>query len=339
MLWLDGLFRFSGIGLLILLAALLLRDGKTWGSKPYLVLACISVAALFFGYAPPELRPPEPLYGITRFLDIPHLIFVWLFALSLYDANFRLKPFHIIAGVLYCAPILWLRLHDYDVLPGLPGWIYIYGSLTSLALMGHLCYKTLKGRSDDLLEARRASRVYFILVIIFVAVAAAIIDPMPNEISRTFKIMSIWPAIAWAAYWLLAFNQRSAYFGRHAGSGRDLAGRDEALKDKLKTIMQDDEVFRETGLTINSLASRLGVSQHRLRALINQDLGYANFSGYLNTFRIEAVKQAFENPKTSHLPILTVAMDCGFKSLSTFNKAFKTLEGVTPTTYRKGFKA
>ena len=92
------------------------------------------------------------------------------------------------------------------------------------------------------------------------------------------------------------------------------------------------------GLTINSLATQLGVGQHRLRALINHDLGYDNFSSYLNTLRVEAVKQAFEDSETNHLPILTIAMDCGFKSLSTFNKAFKTLEGITPTAYRKGFK-
>lgn len=342
MLWLDGLFRFSGIALLGLLTIILLRDAKDWKSKPYMILASISVAALFLGYAPEALQPPELIYTGVRFLDIPHLVFVWLFTLSLYDSSFRMTPIYWICGILYIVPIFYIRLFNFDILPEPPGWLFIYGSLTSLALMGHLCYVTLSGRSDDLLESRRASRIYFIIMIVFVAVAAAIIDISPREIfgidKRTVKIITIWPAIFWGILWLLAFNQRAAYFGWHVGSGRQLANRDEGLKLKLQTLVKNDDVFREAGLTIDSLAARLGIGQHKLRALINHDLGYANFSSYLNTIRIEAVKQALENPDTNHLPILTIAMDCGFKSLSTFNKAFKTLEGVTPTAYRKGFK-
>lgn len=342
MLWLDGLFRFSGIGLLALLTVILLRDAREWKSKPYMMLASLSVMALFLGYAPEALQPPKFIYNISRFLDIPHLVFVWLFTLSLYDSSFRLTAIYWICGILYSLPILYIRLFNFGVFNEPHRLVFIYGSLTSIVLMGHLCYVTLYGRSDDLIESRRISRIYFILMIVFVAVAAAIIDIGPREIlgidKRTAKIITIWPAIVWGILWLLAFNKRAAYFGWHSGSGRQLEKRDEELKRRLQVLMQTDEIFRKMGLTISSLAAQLGVSQHRLRALINHDLGFANFSSYLNTLRINAVKQAFEDPETSHLPILTIAMDCGFKSLSTFNKAFKALEGVTPTAYRKGFK-
>lgn len=249
MLWLDGLFRFSGIGSLGFLTVALLRDVRGWNSKPYLALASISVAALFLGYSPIALQPPEPIYGVSRFLDIPHLVLLWLFALSLYDSHFRLKPIHLIVGILYCGPILWLRLHDCALLPSLPKWIFSYGSLTSMALMLHLCYVTIKGRSDDLLEAKRKSRIYFVLVIVFVALTAAIIDILSKNIGllgkRAVKIISIWPAILWGVFWLLAFNQRSAYFGHLPGSGRQLANRNEALTIKLKPVMEDGEIFRE----------------------------------------------------------------------------------------------
>ena len=342
MIWLDGLVRFSGIAFLILLLVLVLRDGKDWNSKTFLALTCMSVAALFVGYAPAALQPPEPILGLSRFLDIPHLVFVWLFALSLFDSRFRLHAVHAGIGVLYCLPILWLRLQDYGFAPPLPGWVLIYGSVTSVGLMGHLCYVTFRGRADDLLEARRASRIYFVLVIVFVAISAAVIDPAPNQFfgldKRTAKVLSIWPAIFWGVLWLLALNQRSAQFGSHPQTGRSVATGHDTLKASLKRLMQGEEVFRETSLTISSLSGRLGVSQHKLRRLINQDLGYANFTAYLNTFRIEAVKKTFERSDSQHLPILTIAMDCGFNSLSTFNSAFKMLEGVTPSAYRKGFK-
>jgi len=342
MLFFDAIFRFSGIALLLFLAFVSVRDARSWKSSSYLALSCVSLAALFIGYSPDSLLPPRSFYAFARFIDIPHLVFVWLFALSLFDQSFRLRPVHFVIGLLYCAPIAWLRLNEFSVLPALPNWIYIYGSLTSVALMLHLCYATLRGRPDDLLVARRQSRVYFVIVIVFVAVAAAIIDPMPNTIGqldkRTAKMLSIWPAVMWCGVWLLALNQRSAHFGEIVGSGRALAQQDLTLKKKLDELVREKEVFREPKLSISELASRLSVTQHRLRSLINESMGYSNFSAYVNSYRIEAVKAAMSNPESASLPVLSIAMDCGFTSLSTFNKTFKALEGVTPTDYRKGLK-
>ena len=83
------------------------------------------------------------------------------------------------------------------------------------------------------------------------------------------------------------------------------------------------------------LAKQLGVSSYRLREFINQVLGYDNFSTYINGYRIAAIKQEFANPKKAHTPILTIALNNGFNSLSTFNRAFKSVQGVTPSEFRK----
>jgi len=37
----------------------------------------------------------------------------------------------------------------------------------------------------------------------------------------------------------------------------------------------------------------------------------------------------------AHLPILTIAMDVGYRSLSSFNKAFLASHQLTPTQYRQ----
>jgi AraC-like DNA-binding protein len=43
-------------------------------------------------------------------------------------------------------------------------------------------------------------------------------------------------------------------------------------------------------------------------------------------------------PKTRHLPVLSIALDNGYRSLSPFNKAFKEIKGMTPTEYRHRIK-
>jgi AraC-like DNA-binding protein len=40
------------------------------------------------------------------------------------------------------------------------------------------------------------------------------------------------------------------------------------------------------------------------------------------------------DPQCAHLPVLTIALDCGFGSIGPFNRAFKARTGKTPTQFR-----
>ncbi|MEL6507130.1 MAG: AraC family transcriptional regulator [Pseudomonadota bacterium] len=335
----DALFRFSGVGLLTLLAILTWRDHRRWVSAPYLVLSCISVTALFLGYTLDPLRLPMAVHIPARFIDLPNLVFVWLFALSLFDDRFRLQPWHIFVGVAYTAPILWSRLADFEVVARPPLLFYIYGACSSLLLVGHLCVATLRGRADDLLTARRASRLYFVLLITAVTALAAISEillPADGIFGpRTAKVLSIWPAIFWGCLWMLRFKPEAAAFQARPRSGRTLDQRDAALCQCLTDHMLAAAPFRDPALTISALSRQIGISETRLRKLINSQLGHRNFSAFINGYRIDAVKAAFADPNTSSLPILSIATDCGFNSLSVFNKAFRESEGMTPSAYRK----
>lgn len=338
MLFLDALLRFGGLGLLAVIAVASWRHRTKWPSAPYLALTCISVGALFLGYAPPALQPPEPLYSLMRFIDIPHLVFVWLFALSLYERDFALRPWHIIVGTVYAGPIFWPRLAALGVVPDQPAWLPLYGGLTSILLIGHLAWVTLGGRMDDLIEGRRNSRTYFIALLFIVTVLAAASELIPRDAAidhRTAKIAAIFPALVFGAVWMLRLEVPLVRHGSPKLSNAALSPRDQLLVDKLRDCLFEQQAFRDPSLTIVSLAAALGVSQHRLRALINQRLGHANFSTFVNRARIDAVCDAMEHAETADLPILTLALDAGFKSLSSFNKAFKAVHGVTPSIYRR----
>ena len=342
MIFLDAIFRFSGVGLLALLAVLAWKGRSNWRSAPYLILSCISVGALFLGYAPPNILPPEPLLTLVRMVDIPHLVFVWLFALSLFAERFELRPYHVLIGALYAAPILWIRLGDLAFIEPPPRFMIPIGSVTSIALIGHLIWATLRGRRDDLLERRRAVRIYFVLTISAVAVAAALTDLMPSDASidrRTAKAIAIWPAIVFGTIWMLSFDQIGMRFGADLRAADKLGANDAELWRRLTAMMEKEQAYREPSLTIVSLARVLGVGQHKLRSLINTQLGFANFSQFLNHYRIAEVKQAFADPSKMETPILTLAMDAGFTSLSPFNRAFKDATGLTPSAFRKAHAA
>ncbi len=114
---------------------------------------------------------------------------------------------------------------------------------------------------------------------------------------------------------------------------------EQVLALALDSLINHEKVYREENLTISRLATKLAVPEYRLRRLINQRLGYRNFNAFLNTYRLQQVVAAMAEPKSSHLPILTLALDAGFQSIGPFNRAFKLQFEMTPTEFRTKHRA
>ena len=118
----------------------------------------------------------------------------------------------------------------------------------------------------------------------------------------------------------------------------DRAALDRAAKadlDRLKCLMSQEQVWKEEGLTIASLALRAAMPETQLRRLINDCLGYRNFPSYVNAHRIAAAKNRLADPNESRVSISTIAYDIGFASLGPFNRAFKEEAGVSPSEWRR----
>lgn len=112
----------------------------------------------------------------------------------------------------------------------------------------------------------------------------------------------------------------------------------EEIVQQLTALMESECVYREMGLTIGQLALRLELPEYRLRRMINAGLGYRNFNDFLNTYRIREASQRLIDPSDGDEAVLNIALDAGFRSLSSFNKAFKQSLGRTPTEYRAEHK-
>lgn len=342
MIIIDAFLRFSGVGMLLFIGALTLRDLRSSNCSFYLLLACISTASHFLGFTPKLFQSPYEFQLLFRFLDVPMLLFIWLFTLSLFQKDFKLTLFHLIVGAIYCISIFVERLFQFGFINHLPLWWALQINTLSIIIIVQMITITLKERTDDLIEIRRKSRIYLVLMIAFsstlMIVFSFIFLVNENDIYQpTANIFSIWPAIIWLSYWLVDIKENKFSFDVdkiiNTFNSRDLD-----LQKKLNIEIIKNQCFLENKLSIGLLSKRLGVSAYRLRIFINQKLGYNNFSSYINTFRIDAIKQAFLNPKNSHLPILTIAMNHGFNSLAPFNRAFKSIEDITPSEFRRKIK-
>lgn len=103
---------------------------------------------------------------------------------------------------------------------------------------------------------------------------------------------------------------------------------------KLLQLMQNQKLYHDAELNMDTLAEKTALSNGYLSRIINQKEG-KNFYDFVNTYRISEVKKNLTNPNFSHYSILGIGLEAGFKSKSTFNAVFKKMTGMTPSAYKK----
>ncbi len=111
-------------------------------------------------------------------------------------------------------------------------------------------------------------------------------------------------------------------------------GEIEILRIKLDNQLIKNKVFLNPNLELRDLALELEISNQKLTTFINQNLK-TNFQSLINSYRIKEFKNRIEQRDFEKYTLLSIAMDCGFNSKSSFNRIFKQSEGCTPTQYMK----
>ncbi len=109
--------------------------------------------------------------------------------------------------------------------------------------------------------------------------------------------------------------------------------KDNVYYKELDFLMKEAKMYRDPNLGLESMAKQLKISSNYLSQLVNKLSGY-NFADYVNGFRIEDAKRKLRNPSFVHYTIISIALEAGFNSKSTFYSAFKKLTGISPKEYR-----
>lgn len=103
------------------------------------------------------------------------------------------------------------------------------------------------------------------------------------------------------------------------------------LRENLIQLMEKDFLYRDEELGLGDLADELALSTHQVSEFLNQELG-KNFSVFVNDYRVaEACSLLTQEPDKS---ILDIAYSVGFRTKSSFNRAFQKHTGATPSEYR-----
>jgi len=290
---------------------------------------------------------------------------LWVIARYLFEDNPRIHPLVWVLIVSYIT-LRGLGLFVYDSTQSLSGTRYlIYFYLPQLIMLGlacHVVYMACDGRNEDLVELRRKLRVPFaigmgVVVGLIIGSGFFVSDSMQLDSLYFFVIFLLilfvnlgmfqihkeTPVLIQTAadsvQQVLAATSRAVNEVSESAQTARISAQDQAMIDRVLHAMQADRLYAESGLTIGDLAEKVAMQEYRLRRLINQTLHFRNFNQFLNRYRIEEAGRRLLDPEEEHLPISSIALDVGYASLSSFNKAFKEIHGLTPSAWRAGQNA
>jgi AraC-like DNA-binding protein len=96
--------------------------------------------------------------------------------------------------------------------------------------------------------------------------------------------------------------------------------------------VRDAGWHKDPEISVATLARHLGVNTAYLSRAINEGLG-VNFSTFINALRSEEIAATIKAGRRDDL--LDLALEAGFGSKASFNRAFRARFGVTPSEYRR----
>lgn len=318
-----------------------------------IVAAGLLVLAYLAGHWIPKRTPFSIaacilLSGALIVIQFAHLAYLQAGAEPLLQPTYRLAVF--LAPALFfffgralvlpespIAPALALHL----VPPVIAWWLPAPWNLTLTLGFGTayalwLSWLVLTARSDY--RQRRFERLFSALITLFalaVLASGLLIAQSPDwfyqiyalSISLTYALILF--ALVAIPDFVTELFERTQH--RYVVSTLSEVRVTEKLSD-LNRLMREDRLYREDSLSLASLAGALNLSHHQLSELLNQHLNQS-YSQFVRQHRLdEAATLLREAPEQS---VLSIALQTGFRSQSTFYTAFREVHGCTPGAYRK----
>ncbi len=342
---LDAAIRAGAIGTILLLAWLLFGARRRIG-LPAALFAPLALCLTGFviGNTPIAALAPAGIVGtIAHTVSGFVVVFLWWFCLSCFDSRFRLKR-----GVLGVG-LAWAGIAAVD--RGLLGDALASKGLSLLlvplgfAIVGHMVWRLMAERQGDLIQQRHDARIMVAVLLggmLFIDLTADALFGFawrPLAFAMTQNAMALAFGL-WLAGRLLTVRADVLTFGVIAEppllaepATQPNLRHDGELHRRLSGLMETERVFLDPEMTFAAFVKRMDAPERTVRTLINHELGYDHFRTFLNHYRVAEARRLLGDRDRDD-KLIAVALDSGFASLASFNRAFKTIEGRTPSDYR-----
>lgn len=318
-------------------AALFAKSSVTLCVMAYLALTA-PISNHHYGW----LRPP--LLLLTDLTSFALLNYYW------FSVHGR-SVWNAMHGILKIVALIWL-LCLLILFLGFGGnhFLHDINHFIGFVLLSAIVLDSIRGYEDDLNESRRLLRrimigaisAYMLLLTLLELTDSQLRDNTLFSISNALLALTLISILSWRLLQKLIPENQPAPTSSDSEnkpgtindqkSDKQFSANIQTLKEKMQSGF-----FTQHDISVGKLASELGMPAHQLRVLINQELGFDNFSQFINSYRIPAVCEKLKDPERIKDPILTIALETGYNSIASFNRTFKQQTGMTPSEFRAQF--
>lgn len=178
-------------------------------------------------------------------------------------------------------------------------------------------------------------RVYFSLVLSVLLVDLVLYNVINDTSYFYFERFYYYPffiGLAVLTYWigLEGFSRRKnpgIVFKNVLGT--EQRGRLAEIAVLIEAAMRSDKLYKDPQLSLNLLAEHIQTKSY-LVSLCFSEVIKKRFNDYINEFRVEEVQALLKNPDSSKYTLLSLALEAGFNSKSSFNRAIGKHLGISP---------
>ena len=97
-----------------------------------------------------------------------------------------------------------------------------------------------------------------------------------------------------------------------------------------KRVLDHVASHYQRSISVDELAAEAGLSPSHFSRLFKETIGQSPHR-FVMSYRVEQARKLLADPE---LPLVTVAVRCGFSDQAHFSRTFKQHQGTTPTAYR-----
>ena len=154
-------------------------------------------------------------------------------------------------------------------------------------------------------------------------------NPVDERLGFSFTLMvKVYNAVVLYAISLRAYNSYSSFRQKN----KSVFDNESNILGRIQREMEIEKLHLNTELSLGKFSSHLGITSVRLSDILNNVIG-TSFNDFVNKYRVEEVIRIVEEGKSKHLTFEAISEKAGFKSKTTFYRAFKKVTGKTPKAY------
>lgn len=219
-------------------------------------------------------------------------------------------------------------IDTYNVYSDIPRWL-------SVSAYVFLSWKLLRAQpAGQFRWLRQMVAAFMIFQFIWLLYLVPYVIPRYTDFMLNyFNWYPVYVPIAVLVYWL---GIRGYIVSQTETAQIKRAALDPGLADRtlltLRSAMEKDKLYLNPALTVAMVAGHTGLPVKSISATLNQHL-QKSFNEFVNEYRVQAIRQRLINGENRNLTIAGLAYEGGFNSLPTFQRAFKSVTGQTPSEF------